>query len=408
MELERRRSILAYTNEGKRALQLQFMAVSGGWKIDHTTNKDGVFGGVSLPLKVGQELTTSVLHHFLRVAGATLPFDKVMPACEMVIASYVNKKRYRDALDLAMTISDIAINLGLSRNIRILPGLCRVVFVLKALGRHKDAGCIYYEAATDYAEAESEIEECFRVSAESFQQAACYERAEEAYLQCLCIHLKERSVDLNEEPIHRTLAAFLHVYAEWQAGVSGGKHRDFDVVKHWSIFAVLLTFAGHKAEFLTLASSSPSQEKGTVLKSSLRNKKGSRRMLDLAFQKPNVEHFRATILECGNPKLRGVAIKNVLEEEGQSRNSRKQESTAQAQELLRSKLKPIKIQVDCANPSCSVKETVEKLKDTTMKHCPCKQVYYCQKSCQPTHWSKHKQTCSHYVEMNKKQGKESK
>jgi len=366
-------------------------------------NTSPLYSMVAASPKIFSELFTHLLHHFLRIAGARFPFDKLQVACDMLVGNYSHMRLYEEALDSAMIASDIAINQGLqgSGKNEILWGFSRAGFILRALGRHKDAAYLFYEGAKDYAEGEKAKCDQYKMAAEPFLLLGNYKEAEDAHFMYLHTAWTYRQVDLNDPHIYEMLGLFVGVYAHWTARVSTKEeHQEVNMEHLMMVLVTLLSTAGCKQhllrhqEFLSI-------EKD-LLKKTFRKKTMARRILDLAFQKQSVEDFRKIVLSCRNPSRNGKNMTFCIQPTKESlQSSSEDESTRAAREALRSKLN-MSITICCGGPDCTA--TCDG-KDITFMKCPCKGQFYCQKSCQVAHWKEHRKTCTYYAKMKQQKAK---
>lgn len=278
----------------------------------------------------------------------------------------------------------------------------RVCLVLSMLERHQDSATVYYEAAMGHAETEVLRADFLRMSAQSFDNASCYEQAEDAFVKCFHSFWKmNQRIELNDASIYQSLKWFIGVYAQWATRASSEDCEAFENIETvMNVFVILLTIAGYKHDdqeddaFCSL-------EKHFLLKDPYRDKAGARRMLDLAFQTPSAEHFRATIMKChsANRASRFVRVKAISKDA----SAKADESTKRAKEeheLLKSQGKAA-MTVSCHNPGCSTTMNAQKFRYNTLKYCPCKTVGYCQKSCQAAHWDEHKVVCPYRAKRKK-------
>jgi hypothetical protein len=178
------------------------------------------------------------------------------------------------------------------------------------------------------------------------------------------------------------------MYGKWAAEVPPQDRADFDIELAMNVFVVLLSVI--------------SLEKELLLKKADQKKGGARRMIDLAFRKPRVDGFRATIITCWNPQrnVKDMIVSVQLTEEALRKDDNDQDGHRK-HELLYSKASA-SMTICCENPSCNIKGDFKKFKDITLYPCPCKRVYYCQKSCQVSHWQEHNTSCAYQAERRKK------
>ena len=128
---------------------------------------------------------------------------------------------------------------------------------------------------------------------------------------------------------------------------------------------------------------------GFMLAQKFKSKTEAKRAIVCACGASSVPAFRSRLLGCKHPELtcftnntRNHLEKNIKDE--------KQVARRTARELH---LGPRSF----SNPSC-----IEHENGTHFRHCPCKNAYYCCKSCQVAHWRVHRKACSYHLESKKK------
>lgn len=316
-------------------------------------------------------------------------------------------------LDAAMIAGDVAVNRGLEPE-EVLWSRIRVGSALWALNQPLDAAHVFEETIHTFWIADMRLSQALpNICAETYRHAGKYDRSEVMLLMALS------NQSLQEETISDLMECLLHTYYA-TAETPGGVPTDMLLV----VLSALLVASGFQQQ-------SESERIRSILSPSRlpfirrKYKKGgyAKHALMNALRSPDPEQFRASILSCHEPSAKLIFVPApesrkhligsqqsfgrskglVVVAEG-SKEEEEMDLLQFARESLRDLSGAITETISCANPEC---DAVEERQAGNFMKCPCKRVYYCQKSCQLDDWQEHKRTCKfHAAKKNKKERKQ--
>ena len=371
---------------------------------------------VDLCPKQEQNLRERILHQFLRLSGHQLPWRKVKQACAYLYGIY-SVKRLEEALDVAIATTDIAINKGKHEEI-VAMSMHRVGLCLWALDRPLDAAFVFQEMFQEYPSYLND--EAIQYCADAFSHAGEHQYAENVILSALLSNAVEGSSTWNENEllIFDYMESLLSIYEKWSTFER--EHQNQAPMKTMqTVMSALLFSAGCNVMDRHESFLSQITESNTLfLKQKYQTKKQARRTLLNAIRDP--KRFRSLILACHDERVKVfvIPVTSSKEEAERLEHRAKKDSLGRskvlivteeltkeeltldllhhARETLRRYAGVRSSKVACGNLECDMEG-----KAMDFSKCPCKRVYYCQKSCQVNHWPAHKANCKFHLQKKR-------
>lgn len=336
-------------------------------------------------------LAYRVIHWFVRCNGANLTAKDSAPfsVCSFLSTEFMKLKRWKEAVDAATIYADLSLYLGRDDE-GIGKSFNSLGEALEANGKFYEAGLIYQEGAK-LVSAELFVCHLHLNSGLAFKRATDYENAEKEYAASFQLAMSISNGDLNSDLTDTVITNFLVLYDEWIREIGDGNSGSIatGVELLFPTFAALLFLARFEAQQGGLCQQvvkklGKSYSKHN-LKSSISSRPAAKRALISAASSPDVQTFRAKILECLHPK--STTVTNI--QGGGRRSGQSKENVQHARDMVRESA-PMQFGKEtvvlCSQAGCCNR-------GTNFKRCPCKVTSYCSKACQTAHWRNHKKTC---------------
>ena len=400
---------------------------------------------------LNDDLFSPLARRMLHMALRSLDFD-LGPAlrnlCEQnIIPNYRNEKRFAELVDLYLLLVDSALandyagtRLQSSGAVLHSELEAELAEVLEATGRFEEAAQLYAEAgrvllgsqATDTSAASMHLNN----GGLAYKRAACYNQAEELYLEGLRARLISKPPALNQVPAStkcglRNLAMLYECSAAaktaspddasldavFDASEDEARHalkpggvmdkalnakleRGWREMKLSETLQALLgasdIFRDDQSDGFAVDISKKTCQRKSVLLPQFRSKRPAARALLEAMASSTVAVFQQTLLACSDPKYTSVRV-------GTSVPSAKQEqSAARAQARFSNAGGHNETKLRSVCSTCSAKWN--KIPGDIFKPCPCMLVAYCSVACQTAGWDAHKQVHKQTMAARKASG----
>ena len=401
--------------------------------------------------ELSDDLFMPLARRMLHLALRSLDFD-LGPAlrnlCEQIlIPNYRNEKRFTELVDLYLLLLDSALandyagtRLQTSGAVLHSELEAELAEVLEAVGRFEDAAHLYAEAGRVLLEAQATDTNTASMHLNNgglaFKRAACFDQAEELYLEGLRADMISKPPALNQVPASarcglRNLAMLYECSAA--AKTAGPDDASLDAVfdasedearhalkpggvldkalnaklerggREMKLSETLQALLGasdifrddQSDGFAVNISKNTCQRKNALLPQ-FRSKRAAVRALLEAMASSTVAVFRQTLLACSDPKVTSVRVgTNVPSAKQEQSAARAQARFSEAGGHNETKLRSV-----CA--TCSAKWN--KIPSDIFKPCPCMLVAYCSVACQTADWEAHKQVHKQTMAARKASG----
>ena len=387
--------------------------------------------------ELSDDLFMPLARRMLHLALRSLDFD-LGPAlrnlCERnLIPNYRNEKRFAELVDLYLLLLDSALandyagtRLQTSGAVLHSELEAELAEVLEATGRFEDAAQLYTEAgrvllahATDTNAASMHLNN----GGLAYKRAACFDQAEELYLEGLRAELISKPPALNKVPASskcglRNLAMLYECSAaaktagpddaSLDAVFDASEDEARDALKPGGVLDKALNaklerggremklsetlqallgasdiFRDDQSDGFAVSISKKTCQRKNALLPQFRSKRAAARALLEAMASSTVAVFQQTLLACSDPKVTsvrvGIDVPSVKQEQSAAR--------AQARFSNAGGHNETRLRSVCA--TCSAKwNTIPR---DIFKPCPCMLVAYCSVACQTAGWEAHKQ-----------------
>ena len=327
-------------------------------------------------------LAMRALHYFLRVAGCDVGLAGLF-VMESFMADYIRKAWWKESLDAAIIMADIAVQVGAS--VEWL--CCRANLLGEALAackKHRQQAEMYELMRIDYAINHPSLEFrllLFQQQATAYVFSGNFDEAEQTLFDGLRKLFSVYGVKcgLAKDLFAGIATTLLQSYACKMIDASsecGDGGASFQLVILATMFSVSNLYAGsHKVCI-------------SALKPELRKKNVARRVLLTALQTSSLEDFRENLISWGDDSQK-LKFRQFAKKPMDGRQELKRLAKENARSFIRQDLHVNRGL--CDNPGC----TQEKVRMDKPSRCSrCKVAIYCSRNCQVAHWKVHKQSCS--------------